>query len=477
MATADFDYDVFCIGAGSGGVRAARISSNYGAKVAVCELPFDFISSETAGGVGGTCVLRGCVPKKLMVYASEYNAGFKDSQGFGWSPVSPSHSWTHFMDSKRKELLRLNNAYKNTLKNAKVELIEGAGKVVGPNEVDVNGKVYRAKNIVVAVGGRPTKIGIPGAELCITSDEALELPDAPKKITIIGGGYIGVEFSGIFNRFGCETHTVYRQALPLGGFDGDCRKFLAEQYETSGLHLHPECTPVEVKKQDDGKLTIVIKRKDDSTFEIADNDAVMMATGRAPNTEKLGLESAGVNQGKKGVVIVDEYSRTNVPSIWAVGDVTGRMQLTPVALMEGMALAKTIVLNQPTKPSHEAVASAVFSYPELGTVGLGEEAAMERYKNIDVYTSSYRPMRNTISGNPLRDFMKIIVDADTDKLVGMHMVGATAAEIMQGFAVAVKHGITKSQLDEVVGIHPSSAEELVTMRTATRKIRDGKVQE
>nr|UBZ25208.1 glutathione reductase [Chlamydomonas sp. UWO 241] len=476
MATPDkFDYDIFTIGAGSGGVRCSRISSGYGAKVAVCELPFEFISSETAGGVGGTCVLRGCVPKKLMVYASEYNEGFKDSEGFGWSPVAPSHSWTTFMDAKRKELTRLNNAYKNTLSGAKVELMEGRGKIVGPHEVDVDGKRYTAKNIVIAVGGRPTKLNIPGADLCITSDEALELADAPKKITVLGGGYIAVEFSGIFARFGCETHTVYRQPLPLRGFDEECRKFLGEQYAVAGLHLHPETNPVEVKKQPNGKLTIVIKHHDGRLEEIADNDAVMMATGRSPNVSNLGLESVGVATGPGGTILVDDYSRTNVPSVWAVGDVTNRIQLTPVALMEGMALARTIVLNEPTKPNHLAVASAVFSNPELATVGISEEDAMKQYKNVDVYTSSFRAMRNTISGNPLRSFMKIVVDADTDKLLGMHMIGAHAAEIMQGFAVCVKQGLTKAQIDDTIGIHPSSAEEFVTMRAPSRKIRDGKV--
>lgn len=470
----DFDFDIFTIGAGSGGVRSSRFATQYGAKVAVCELPFDFVSSETKGGVGGTCVLRGCVPKKLMVYASEYADHFHESVGFGWEEQKlPGHTWSRFMDGKRKELLRLNGAYKNTLANAKVTLIEGRGKIVGPHEVDVDGKRYKVRNIVVAVGGRPTKLNLPGAEHCITSDEVLELQEAPKKITVIGGGYIAVEFSGIFNRFGAEVHTVFRQDLPLRGFDGECRKFMAEQFAQTGLNMHPKCNPVEVKKQPNGKLTVVIKKADGSTAEIADNDQVLMATGRAPNIEGLGLEEVGVKLGGKNEVVVDEFSGTNVPSIWAVGDVTDRINLTPVALMEGMALAKTIALGQPTKPDYTAVASAVFSNPELASVGPSEEEAMKKYQNLDIFTTSFRPMRNTISGSPLRCFMKLIVDSDTDKLIAVHMVGEHAAEIMQGFAVCVKAGVTKAQVDSTVGIHPSAAEELVTMRTAARKIRNG----
>lgn len=471
-----YDYDIFTIGAGSGGVRASRFASSYGAKVAVCELPFDYISSETQGGVGGTCVLRGCVPKKLAVYASEYADYFRDSHGFGWDlpAQAPSHSWPSFIEAKRKELQRLNGAYKNTMAGAKVTFLEGKGKIVGPHEVDVDGKRYKVKNILIAVGGRPRKLPIPGSELCITSDEALELQQAPKKITVIGAGYIGVEFAGIFNRFGAEVHVVFRESLPLRGFDQECRKFLCEQYAQSGLILQKELNPVEIKKQEDGRFTVVLKSANGTLSEVNDNDQVLMATGRAPNTKGLGLEEAGVQTGQGGKVLVDEYSRTNIPSIWAIGDVTDRMNLTPVALMEGMALAKTLVLEQPTKPDYQAVPSAVFSHPELATVGLSEEQALETYPNLDLFTTSFRPMRNTIGGSPLRTFMKMVVDADSDRLLGVHMVGDHAAEILQGFAVCVKAKLTKAVVDSTVGIHPSAAEELVTMRTAGRKIRDGK---
>lgn len=468
-----YDFDLFTIGAGSGGVRGSRFASSYGAKVAVCELPFDYVSSDTKGGVGGTCVLRGCVPKKLMVYASEYADDFKQSAGFGWSVPHEqlSHSWTAFIEAKRKELQRLNNAYKNTLNGAKVTLIEGRGKVVDAHTVEVDGKRYRAKNILIAVGGTPSKLNIPGAELCITSDEALELPDCPKKIAVLGGGYIAVEFSSIFNRFGSEVHTVFRQPLPLRGFDEEVRKFAAEQYTAAGLNLHPGMSPVSVSKQANGKLSLVVEAKDGQRTTLTDLDQVMMATGRVPKTSGLGLSEAGVSLGPKGQVLVDDYCRTNVPSIWAVGDVIDRIQLTPVALMEGMAVAKSVVLDQPTKPDYWAVASAVFSNPEIATVGYTEEAAAEKFGDLDIYTTAFRPMRNTISGSPIRTFMKVVVDAASQKVVGMHMVGAEAGEIMQGFAVAVKVGVTKAQLDSVVGIHPSSAEEFVTLRTVTRKVR------
>lgn len=421
-------------------------------------------------------MLRGCVPKKLMVYASEYADAFKGSVGFGWEerPL-PQHHWDRLLEAKRKELQRLNGAYKNTLKNANVELVEGFGRIVDAHTVEVSGGRGRitANNILVAVGGKPSRLPIPGAELCITSDEALELPQRPDKITIIGGGYIAVEFAGIFHRFGSDVQLVFRQALPLRGFDEELRRFAYDQYAATGLAMHPGFSPVEVRKQPDGRLTAVLADKEGKTIEVADNDKVMMATGRAPKVQGLGLEEVGVKLGKKGEIAVDEYSRTSVPSIWAVGDVTDRINLTPVALMEGMALAKTIALNEPTKPDYNAVASAVFSNPPLATVGLSEEQAAKQLGDVDVYTSSFRPMRNNLSGSPQRSLMKLVVDAKTQVVVGAHMVGDDAAEIMQGFAVAVKMGVTKAQLDSVVGIHPSAAEEFVTMRSVTRKVRAG----
>ncbi|KAI8467436.1 MAG: hypothetical protein J3K34DRAFT_454500 [Monoraphidium minutum] len=469
---AAYDYDIITIGAGSGGVRGSRFAASYGAKVAIVELPFDYISSDEAGGVGGTCVLRGCVPKKLMVYASEYASGFRDSAGFGWEEVAPpGHSWGRFLDAKRKELQRLNGAYKNTLKNANVELIEGRGRVVDAHTVDVDGTRYTAKDIVIAVGGKPQVLLIPGHELAITSDEVLELDACPKKVTVLGAGFIAVEFGGIFARFGADTHVCYRAPLPLRGFDDEVRQFAADQYTASGMHLHPRHVPKSIAKQPDGRLTVVFEDGDGNTVEIKDNDQVLMATGRVPKVGGLGLQEAGVKLGSKGQVIVDDYSQTSVPSIWAVGDVTDRINLTPVALMEGMALARTIVKGEPTKPDYRDVPSAVFSWPNIATVGLTEEQAVAELGDVDVYTSSFRPMRNTVSGSPLRSFMKLVVDAASQRVVGAHMVGDDSAEIMQGFAVALKVGVTKQQLDSTVGIHPTAAEEFVTMRSVTRQLR------
>jgi len=469
----EYDYDLFCIGAGSGGVRASRMSAAMGAKAAVCEMPFNAVSSDTEGGVGGTCVLRGCVPKKLYVYGSEYTEAFKDSSGFGWSgvPTSPELNWPKMLKAKTNEITRLTGIYKNLLKNAGVELIEGRGKLVDAHTVDVDGKRYTAKNICIAVGGKAHLVGVPGSEHCITSDEALTLDKFPKRVCVIGGGYIACEFAGIFQGYGSETHLVYRQPLPLRGFDEECRSFLGEQIEQKGINIHPGFSPTEIVKNDDGTFTLKCESNDGDKFEQT-CDVVMMATGRKPKTEGLGLEQLGVEMDDNGAIIVDKYSQTNVPNIYAIGDVTDRVNLTPVALMEGMALAKTLFEGTPTVPDHSNIASAVFTQPPLATVGLTEEEAIEQLSDVDVYTSSFRPMKNTISGNPGRAFMKLLVDSNTDKVVGVHMVGPDAAEIMQGMGVAVKIGVTKKQLDTVVGIHPSSAEEFVTMRTVTRQIRN-----
>mmetsp|Transcript_34724 Transcript_34724/g.98394 ORF Transcript_34724/g.98394 Transcript_34724/m.98394 type:complete len:557 (-) Transcript_34724:164-1834(-) len=474
-STSEYDFDFFVIGSGSGGTRASRIAQSLGAKAAVCDMPFNPISSDTEGGVGGTCVLRGCVPKKLFVYGSEYTSHFKDSAGFGWEgvPTAPTLNWSSMLEAKDKEVTRLHGVYKDViLKNAGVTFIQGRGSLVDSHTVDVDGTKYTAKYICIAVGGKSHVIGLPGAEHCITSDEALCLKEFPKKIYIIGGGYIACEFAGIFQGYGAETHLMYRADLPLRGFDEECRVFLKEQIAETGMNLHPGCSPTEIVKNDDGTFTIKFESKEGETFEDT-CDEIMMATGRRPRTANLGLEAAGVEMDKNGVIKVDEYSRTSVNNIFAVGDVTDRMNLTPVALMEGMAVAQTLFGNNgPKAPDHSNIASAVFTQPPLATVGMTEEEAAEKLGNIDVYTSSFRPMKNTISGNPGRAFMKLIVDVETDKVVGCHMVGPDAAEIMQGMGVAVKMGVTKAQLDSVVGIHPSSAEEFVTMRSKTREVRN-----
>ncbi|XP_076935733.1 glutathione reductase, chloroplastic-like [Bidens hawaiensis] len=463
-----YDFDLFTIGAGSGGVRASRFAANFGASVAVCELPFATISSETTGGVGGTCVLRGCVPKKLLVYASKYSHEFEESLGFGWSYNSePTHDWSTLMANKNAELQRLTGIYKNILNNAGVKLIEGRGKIVDPHTVDVDGKLYTARNILVSVGGRPFIPDIPGKEYVIDSDAALDLPSKPTKIAIVGGGYIALEFAGIFNGLQSDVHVFIRQKQVLRGFDEEIRDFVAEQMSLKGIEFHTEESPQAVIKSADGSLSLKTNKGTIDGFS-----HVMFATGRKPNTKNLGLETVGVKLDKNGAILVDEYSRSSIPSIWAVGDVTDRMNLTPVALMEGGALAKTLFANEPTKPDFSAIPSAVFSQPPIGQVGLNEQQAIEEYGDIDVYTANFRPLKATLSGLPDRVFMKLVVSAKTNQVVGLHMCGEDSAEIVQGFAVAIKAGLTKAQFDSTVGVHPTSAEEFVTMRTPTRKIRN-----
>lgn len=462
-----YDFDLFTIGAGSGGVRASRFAATFGASVAVCELPFSTISSDIAGGVGGTCVIRGCVPKKLLVYASKYAHEFEESHGFGWKyDTEPKHDWSTLIANKNAELHRLTGIYKNILKNAGVTLIEGRGKILDEHTVDVDGKIYSARHILVSVGGRPFIPNIPGSEYAIDSDAALELPSKPVKIAIVGGGYIALEFAGIFNGLKSEVHVFIRQKKVLRGFDEEIRDFVAEQMSLRGVEFHTEEVPQAILKSADGSLSLKTRKGTVEGFS-----HVMFATGRRPNTKNLGLEEVGVKMTENGAIEVDEYSRTSVPSIWAVGDVTDRINLTPVALMEGGALAKTIFQNEPTKPSYSAVPCAVFSQPPIGTVGLTEEQAIQEHGDVDIYTANFRPLKATLSGLPDRVFMKLIVCAKTNKVLGLHMCGDDSPEIVQGFAVAVKAGLTKADFDATVGVHPTAAEEFVTMRTPTRKIR------
>ncbi|KAL6208686.1 hypothetical protein ACLB2K_019632 [Fragaria x ananassa] len=420
-----YDFDLFTIGAGSGGVRASRSAANFGAKVAVCELPFATISSETVGGVGGTCVLRGCVPKKLMVYASKYTHEFEDSIGYGWKyETEPKHDWSTLMANKNAELQRLTGIYKNVLKNANVSLLEGRGKIVDPHTVDVDGKLYSARHILISVGGRPFIPDIPGSEYAIDSDAALDLPERPGKIAIVGGGYIALEFAGIFNGLKSDVHVFIRQKQILRGFDDEIRGFLAEQMSLRGIEFHTEESPQAILKSSDG------------SFSLKTN---------------------------KGTV--EGFSHVR---IW---DWRRQSKSTPVALMEGGALAKTLFLSEPTKPDYRSIPSAVFSQPPIGQVGLSEEQATEQYGDVDIYMSNFKPTKATLSGLPDRVFMKLIVCAQTNKILGLHMCGDDSPEIVQGFAVAVKGGLTKADLDATIGIHPTAAEELVTMRTPTRKIR------
>uniref|UniRef100_A0A0D3FE60 Glutathione reductase n=1 Tax=Oryza barthii TaxID=65489 RepID=A0A0D3FE60_9ORYZ len=464
----EYDYDLFTIGAGSGGVRASRFASTlYGARAAVCEMPFATVASDDLGGVGGTCVLRGCVPKKLLVYGSKYSHEFEESHGFGWVyETDPKHDWNTLIANKNTELQRLVGIYKNILNNSGVTLIEGRGKIVDPHTVSVDGKLYTARNILIAVGGRPSMPNIPGIEHVIDSDAALDLPSKPEKIAIVGGGYIALEFAGIFNGLKSEVHVFIRQKKVLRGFDEEVRDFIAEQMSLRGITFHTEQSPQAITKSNDGLLSLKTNKETIGGFS-----HVMFATGRKPNTKNLGLEEVGVKLDKNGAIMVDEYSRTSVDSIWAVGDVTDRVNLTPVALMEGGAFAKTVFGDEPTKPDYRAVPSAVFSQPPIGQVGLTEEQAIEEYGDVDIYTANFRPLRATLSGLPDRIFMKLIVCATTNKVLGVHMCGEDAPEIIQGVAIAVKAGLTKQDFDATIGIHPTSAEEFVTMRNATRKVR------
>nr|CAD1830899.1 unnamed protein product [Ananas comosus var. bracteatus] len=477
-----YDFDLFVIGAGSGGVRASRTAAGFGAKVAICELPFHPISSEVVGGIGGTCVIRGCVPKKILVYGASFRGEFEDSRNFGWElPEQVDFNWKKLLHNKTQEITRLNGIYKRLLANAGVTMIEGEGKLIDAHVVEVTNpdgtkQQYSAKHILIATGSRAQLVNIPGKELAITSDEALSLDELPKRVVILGGGYIAVEFASIWRGFGVTVDLFYRKELPLRGFDDEMRAVVARNLEGRGIKLHPGTNLTELSKTDDG-IRVLTDHGDEITA-----DVVLFATGTilvlsimsGPNTKRLNLEAVGVELDKKGAIKVDEYSRSTVPNIWAVGDVTNRLNLTPVALMEGTCFAKTVFGGQPTKPDYKDIPCAVFSIPPLSVVGLSEQQAIEQGKSdVLVYTSTFTPMKYTISGRQEKTLMKLIVDSETDRVIGASMCGPDAAEIMQGIAVALKCGATKAQFDSTVGIHPSAAEEFVTMRTLTRRVNAG----
>jgi glutathione reductase (NADPH) len=443
-----YDFDLFTIGAGSGGVAGTRRAGAYGARTAICE----------ELRIGGTCVLRGCVPKKLLVYGSEFASAFADAPGFGWTVPEPTHDWGALIAAKDKELDRLHGIYVNMLKNAKVEIIEGRGVVVDPHTVEVGGKRYTAENIMIAVGGWPETPNIPGVEHVISSNEALDLPERPRRIVIVGGGYIAVEFAGIFNGFGSEVVEIIRQPELLRGFDEDLRVHLGGEMRIRGVDIRANTQVERIDKTGAGYTVIT------TAGGKIETDCVMYATGRAPNTKGLGLAELGVEMEKNGAIKVDEWQRCSVKSIYAVGDVTDRINLTPVAIGEGRAIAETLYNNNPIRMDHNDVPSAVFSQPPLGSVGLTEDQARKQYGDIDIYQSRFKPMKNTLSGRDERTFMKLVVNAKTDRVVGCHMLGPDAPEIIQGLAIAVKCGATKKQFDATVGIHPSAAEEFVTMR-------------
>jgi len=474
-----YDYDLFTIGGGSGGVRGTRwAASQYGAKTALAELPFKIVSDKfNAGGLGGTCVIRGCVPKKLFIYGSHFHEDVRDAAGYGWSlpdGAEPNLDWSKLVEAKNTEVTRLNGIYSKLLASAGVDFFEGYAKVADPHTVEVDGKTFTAKYICIASGGRAFKLPIPGCDLpgVVTSDEALALPEKPATMVVLGGGYIAVEFAGYFHGYGTDVHLIFRGDKPLRGFDEDVREHLLEILKAKGIHVHASESPLSIEEAGAGKVKLTTDKGTELTV-----DSVMFATGRKPNSADMGLEEAGVELDKRsGKVLVDEFSRTNVKSIFAIGDVTDRINLTPVALMEGMAMAKTMFGGaEPAAPDHTGVPSAVFSQPPIGSCGLTETEAAKKFGSVDVYISKFKPMKHTMPtgrGEEERMLFKMLVVSDgfegAGDVVGLHMVGAEAGEMMQGLAVAMKAGAKKADFDATVGIHPTAAEEWCTMRTKTR---------
>lgn len=446
----EFDYDLFVIGGGSGGVRAARIAASHGARVGLCE----------ESRMGGTCVIRGCVPKKLLVFASRYAEVFEDAPGFGWSVRDVCFDWTRLREAKDREIARLERVYRRLLTEAGVTIHDGRGRLLDAHTVEVAGRKLRAERILIAVGGRPTRLDIPGAELAIVSDDAFDLDRLPERVLIVGGGYIAVEFAGIFNGLGSKVELNYRQQSILRGFDHDVRRVVEQGMRGRGVAFRYGVVPQRIDRESDGSLQVSF-----SDGARARYDQVMFAVGRHPYTRDLGLEQAGVRLRDNGSIMVDEYSRTSVDGIYAVGDVTDRVNLTPVALMEGHAFADTVYGGMDRPCDHAHVPAAVFGQPEAAAVGMTEDEAREQDIPVRIFRSEFRPMRYTLPDRQEQALMKLVVDRRSDRVLGIHIVGPEAAEILQGFAVAVRAGLTKGDLDRTLGIHPTSAEELVTMRT------------
>ena len=440
-----YDYDLFTIGGGSGGVRASRVAATLGARVAIAE----------SDRFGGTCVNVGCIPKKLFSYAAHFRDELKDAADFGWSVAEPSFDWTKLLANKDREIGRLNGIYERLLVNAGVSIFRGKARIRGKNEIEVNGKTLTAKHILVATGSWPQKPDIPGAELAITSNEAFFLDKLPGRALVVGGGYIAVEFASIFNGLGVKTTLAYRGAQLLRGFDAELGTRLGEEMGRKGVSV---LLKKNLSKIEEG---LNVTFQDGSTEKF---DLVMFATGRIPNTAKLGLEAAGVKLAADGAIAVDNYSKSSVDSIHAIGDVTNRLNLTPVATSEGMALAETLFGGKPTPVDHDNVPTAVFANPNLGTVGLSEAKARERFGKVDIYKTAFRSLKHTMGASEEKIFMKLVVDAASQRVVGAHMLGPDAGEIIQGIAIAVKLGATKAQFDATIGIHPTAAEEFVTMR-------------
>jgi len=451
-----FDYDLFVIGGGSGGVRASRMASLTGARVALAE----------EWRMGGTCVIRGCIPKKLLVYASQFSENVKDAAGYGWDFGQARFDWPTLIANKDREIARLEGIYTSNVQKAGVTIYQDRAVFEDPHTLLLlnSGKRVTAEKILIATGNRPTReMGtthvIPGGELCITSDEAFHLEQLPKRILIAGGGYIALEFAHIFHGLGSHVSLLYRGDKPLRGFDDDMRDAVLESMQQRGLEVLLGCEFTKVEKRGQSL------HAETNKGAVIECDQIMLAIGRMPNTLALHVNKAGVELGKRGEVKVDDYSRTSAPHIYAVGDVTDRVQLTPVAIHEAMCFVETVFKNNPTAPDHIHVPSAVFTTPELAAIGLTEAKALMKGHSIDVYKSTFKPLLHTLGGRPVRTYIKLIVDAKTDKVLGCHIFGDHASEIIQVVAVCLKMGATKQDFDGTIALHPTAAEELVTMRT------------
>ena len=445
---ASYDFDLYVIGGGSGGVRGARMAAATGARVAIAE----------EYRYGGTCVIRGCVPKKLLAYASHFHEDFADAANFGWTVEGVRFDWPTLIANKDKEILRLEGIYEQLLTNAGVTIHKGHARLLDAHSVEIDGRTHTAETILIATGGAPVFPPGHGWEHGISSNEAFHLDRLPGRVLVYGGGYIAVEFAGIFNGMGSHVVQVYRGPQILRGFDDDVRNTLAGEIVKKGIDLRVETTIERIEKNADG---LTVHLSDGGTETV---DVVMAATGRNPNTANLGLDAAGVTLNDKGAVMVDAYSQTSQPNIYAVGDVTDRLNLTPVAIQEAMAFVDTVYRGRPRAMDHTNVPSAVFSQPPVSTVGLTEAQAREVYGPLDIYRSTFRPLKHTITGRDEKTMMKLIVERETQTVLGLHMVGLDAPEIVQGMAVAIKAGATKEVFDATVGIHPTAAEEFVTMR-------------
>jgi glutathione reductase (NADPH) len=449
-----YDFDLFVIGAGSGGVRAARFSAGFGARVAVAESRY----------LGGTCVNVGCVPKKLLVYGAHFSEDFEQAKSFGWTAGEADFDWPTLIGNKNREISRLNGIYRNLLGNSGVTLMEGHARLRGPHEVEINGQVHTAEHIMIATGGWPQVPEIPGREHAITSNEVFFLEQMPKRVVVVGGGYIAVEFASIFNGLGAEVSLMYRGELFLRGFDATVRTHLHQELSKHGIDIRFKTEIASIEKLADGTLQLTLN--DGSSVN---TDCVFYATGRRPMLDDLGMETVNVELDDKGFVKVDDNYQTSEPSIIAVGDVIGRVQLTPVALAEGMAVARRLFKpEQYRSVDYRHIPTAVFSLPNIGTVGLTEEEAKQDGFDVQVFESTFRPMKLTLTDNQERTLMKLVVDKKTDRVLGCHMVGPDAGEIVQSLAIALKAGATKQIFDDTMGVHPTAAEEFVTMRTATR---------